>query len=111
MNLMLIHLPKIPGVSQDIGFYLAAIIWDNENNNIRFYLQDIRQVYIEIVSDLNPDFYIRLLSKLISQLNASFDSIIKVIRLMYGEPKADNHQFAIYHSYYKDKTWDDIVYI
>ena len=42
-NLMLIHSPKIPRVSQDIGSYLAAIIQDDDNDNIRFYLQDIMQ--------------------------------------------------------------------
>ena len=63
---MLIHSPKIPGVSQDNGSYVAAIIWDNDNNNIMFYLWDIIQAYVEIALDLNPDFYIRPLSKLIS---------------------------------------------
>ncbi len=37
-NLVLIHLPKIPKVNQGIGFCLAAIIRDNDNDNIKFYL-------------------------------------------------------------------------
>ena len=57
-NLVLIHSPKIPGVSRGIGSYLVAIIQDNDNDNIRFYLQDIIQAYIEIASDFNLDFYI-----------------------------------------------------
>lgn len=41
-NLVLIHSPKILGVSQGIGFCLTVIMQDNDNNNIKFYLQDIR---------------------------------------------------------------------
>ena len=96
-NLVLMHLPKIPEVSQGIGSYLAAIIQNNDNDNIRFYLRDIRQAYIEIASNLNLNFYIRPLSKLISQLSASFDSIVKVMKPLYCEPEANNHWFAIYH--------------
>ena len=55
---VLIYLSKIPGVSQDIDFCFAAIIGDNDNDNIRFYLPDITQIYTEIPSDLNLDFYI-----------------------------------------------------
>ncbi len=65
-SLALMHSPKIPGVSQGIGSCLDAIIRDDNNNNIRFNLREITQAYVEIVSDLNPDFYIRLLSELIS---------------------------------------------
>ena len=103
-NFVLIHSPKIPGVSQGIGSYLVAIIQDDDNDNIRFYLQDITQAYIEIVLDLNLDFYIRPLSELISKLSASFDSIVKVMRPLYGEPEADNHRFAIYHPHYKENS-------
>ena len=59
--------------------------------------------YIEIASDLNPDFYIRSLSKLILQLSGSFDFIVKVMKLLYGKPKANNYHFAIYHPYCKEK--------
>ena len=98
------HSPKIPGVSQDIGSYLAAIIQNNDNDNIRFYLQDITQAYIKIALDLNLDFYIRPFSELISKLSASFDFIVKVIRPLYGKPEADNHWFAIYHPHYKENS-------
>lgn len=53
---MLMHLPKIPKVNQGIGFCLVSIIWNNNNDNIRFYLQDIMQAYIEIVLDFNLNF-------------------------------------------------------
>ena len=67
------------------------MIQDNYNDNIRFYLWDITRAYIDIALDLNPDFYIWPLSKLISQLSALFDSIIKFMRPLYGEPEEDNY--------------------
>ncbi len=108
-NLMLMYLPKILGVRQGISFYFAAIIQDNDNDNIRFYLRDITKAYLEISLDLNSDSYIQPLSKLISQLSASFNSIITVIRLLYIEPEANNHRFAIYHSHYKENNSGDII--
>ncbi len=41
-NFVLIHLSKILEVNQDIGSCLADIIQDNDNNNIRFYLWNIK---------------------------------------------------------------------
>ncbi len=64
-NLVVMHLSQIPEVNQSIGSYFTAIIWDNDNNNIRFYLWDIMQTYIKITLDLNPNFYIRPFSKLL----------------------------------------------
>ena len=108
-GLTLMHLPKIPGVSQGIGSCLTTIIRDNDNDNIRFYLRDIMQAYIEIASDLNSDSYIRPLSELISQLSASFDFIVTFMRPLYGEPEADNHRFAIYHPHYKENNPADAM--
>ena len=47
-NIVLGYLLKIPRVSQGIGFCFTAIIWNDNNYNIRFYLLNIMQVYIEI---------------------------------------------------------------
>ncbi len=102
-NLMLIHSPKIPEVRQGIGSCFPDIIRDDDNNNIRFYLRDIMQAYVEIASDFNPDFCIRLLLEVISQLSALFKSIVRAIRPIYCEPKADNYRFTIYHPHYKEK--------
>lgn len=57
-NLVLIYLPKISRVSYSIVSCLTTIFQNNNNDNIRFYFQNIRQVLIEIASNLNPDFYI-----------------------------------------------------
>ena len=65
-NLVLMYSSKILEVSQGIDSCLVAIIQDNNNNNIKFYLQDIIQTYVEIASNLNLDSYIWLLFKQIS---------------------------------------------
>ena len=59
--------------------------------------QDITQSYVEFASDINRDFYTWLPFQL------KFDFIFKVMKPLYGEPKADTHRFAIYHSHYKEK--------
>lgn len=83
-NIMLGHSPKIPMFTQ--------------------VLRDIEQTCIKIASDLNPDFDIRPLSDHISQLSASFDPIVKVMRQLYGEPEAGKYRFAILHPHYKKKS-------
>lgn len=82
-NIVLEHSLKIPGVSQG--------------------LQDMIQIYVVIATDLCPDFYILPLSKLILQLRTTSNSILRVIRLLYSKPEADNYRFAIYHMHYKEK--------
>lgn len=56
-NLVLMYSRKILKASQSIGFCFTAIIYNNKNDNIRFYSQDITQTYNDITSNL-PDFYI-----------------------------------------------------
>lgn len=41
-NLIIIHSSKIPKISKGIGFCFAVIILDHKNDNIRFYLWDIK---------------------------------------------------------------------
>lgn len=102
-NFMLMYLLKILKISQNISFCFAVISQDNNNYNIRFYIQDITQIYVEITLELNLNFFIQLLFKLISQLNIFFDSMIKIIRLLYSESEIDNHWFIIYYLHYKKK--------
>lgn len=87
-NIVLRHSPKIPEVSHYIGFCFATIIWDDKNDNIRFYLQNITQAYVEVAFTIyhlhykgksemtesahNP-FFLRLLTKLLSLLGISSD--------------------------------------
>jgi hypothetical protein len=49
---------------------------------------------------LNRDFYINLSRELAKRLNLIDDSVLKVIKPLYGIPEAGNHWFKTYHSYY-----------
>ena len=55
-NLVLTQLSRIQRVSQRLIVCLAAMFQDNDN--IKLYLQDITQAYVQSTSDLNRDFYI-----------------------------------------------------
>ena len=74
-----------------------------QNNNIKLYLQDVTQAYVQSTSNLNQEFYIWPPLELISLLGASSDCILKVIKPLYGVPEAGNHWFAIYYTHYKEK--------
>ena len=63
-----------------------------DNNNMKPYLQDITQEYVQSTSKLNWDFYIWLLLELISLLGAKSDYIVKVMmKLFYGITEAGNY--------------------
>ena len=100
-DLVLIQSPKIQRVSLRLLVCLAAMF--QGNNNIKSYLRDITQAYVQSTSNLNRQFYIRPPPELISLLDASADYIVKVMKLLYSVPEAGNHWFATYHIHHKDK--------
>jgi hypothetical protein len=60
-------------------------------------------VYIQFTTLLNRDFYIHLPLELLDILQLSNNTIIKVIKPLYGIPEAGNHWFLIYHLYHTEK--------
>ena len=100
-DLVLTQSPTIQRVSQRLIVCLAAMLQDN--NNMKLYLRDITQAYVQSTSKLNRDFYIRPPLELISLLGAKSDCIVKVMKPLYGVPEAGNHWFAIYHTHHKEK--------
>jgi len=67
---------------------------------IRLYLRDILQVYVQSITILNRDFYVNLPWELAKRLNLTDDSILKVIKPLYGVLEARNHWFKTYHSHH-----------
>jgi hypothetical protein len=55
------------------------------------YLHDISQVYVQSTTMLNRDFYINPPRELAKRLNLTDDSILKVVKPLYGVPEARNH--------------------
>ena len=99
-DLVLTQSPTIQRVSQRLIVCLAAMFQDN--NNIKLYLRDVTQAYVQSTSNLNREFYIRPPPELISLLGASSDCVVKVMKPLYGVPEAGNHWFATYHTHHKE---------
>ena len=74
-----------------------------DNNNIKLYLRDVTQTYVQSTSNMNRQFYIRPPPELISLLDPSSDCIVKVMKPLYDVPEAGNHWFATYHTHHKNK--------
>jgi hypothetical protein len=49
---------------------------------------------------LNRDFYVNPPWELAKRLNLTDDSVLKVVKPLYGVLEAGNHWFKTYHSYY-----------
>ena len=71
-----------------------------QTNDIRLYLRDISQAYVQSATKLNRDFYIRVPFELATALSVSKGTILKVVRPLYGIPESGNHWFKTYHDHY-----------
>lgn len=100
-GLVLTQSPTIQQVSQRLIICLAAIFQDNT----KLYLRDVTQAYVQSTSNLNRDFYIRPPPEFATMLGIkpNSDSILKVVKPLYGVPEAGNHWFVIYHGHHIDK--------
>ena len=73
------------------------------SKTISLFFQDISQVYMQLITLLNCDFYINLLQELAKRLNLIDNSVLKVVKPLYGVPEARNHWFKTYHSHYTNE--------
>jgi hypothetical protein len=64
------------------------------------YLRDILQAYVQSITMLNRDFYVNPPWELAKRLNLIDDLVLKVVKPLYGIPKAGNHWFKTYYSHY-----------
>jgi hypothetical protein len=98
--------PTIQRVSQRLILCLTAILDKTE-----LYLRDISQAYVQSTTTLNRDFYIRPPTELAQQLGLGRDSILRVIKPLYGVPEAGNHWFKTYHSHHtKELSMEQSTY-
>jgi hypothetical protein len=82
--------PTIMRVSQRLILCIAAI------GNHDLYLRDISQAYVQFTTNLNREFYVQPPHK----LPIDNDSILKVLKPLYGVPEAGNHWFKTYHAHH-----------
>jgi len=68
----------------------------------QLYLRDISQAYVQSTTTLNREFYVRPLTELSRQLRINDNSILRVVKPLYGVPEAGNHWFKTYHSHHID---------
>ena len=91
---MLTQSLTIQRVSQRLILCIAAI------GLYSLYLRDILQAYIQSTTNLNCEFYIRPPRKLQNELGISKDTVLKVLKPLYGVLEASNYQFKTYYLYY-----------
>lgn len=95
-NLVLTQLLTIQQVSQYLIVCFVIILQDNI---IKLYLCDVTQAYIQLTLNLNRDFFICPLLKLITIIEAPSKYILKLVKLLYNVPEFANHWFATYLNY------------
>jgi hypothetical protein len=98
-ELVLTQSPTIQRVSQRLILCMAAIGY----HELKLYLRDISQAYVQSTTNLNREFYVRPPKELQSQLGLNESSVLKVLKPLYGVPEAGNHWFRTYHEHHVDK--------
>ena len=63
----------------------------HHHNDIRLYLQDISQAYVQSATNLNCEFYVRPPQELETELGIDKDCVLKVLKPLYGVLEARNH--------------------
>ncbi len=72
-------------------------------SQMKLYLRNITQVYVQFRFNLNRDFYVQSSPELIRLMRIFNDCILKMIKSLYDVSKADNHWFKTYHDHHTDK--------
>ena len=93
-ELVLTQSPTIQRVSQRLILCIAAMKLHNDihhHDSTHLYLRDISQAYVQSATNLNREFYIRPPQELETELGIEKDSVLKVLKPLYGVPEARNH--------------------
>jgi hypothetical protein len=93
-TLVLTQSPTIQRMSQRIILALTASI-----PHCHLYLRDITQAYVQSNTPLNRKFFIRPPP----ELDLPKDSILRVVKPLYGVPEAETHWFNTYQKHHKEK--------
>jgi hypothetical protein len=95
---VLIQSSIIQRVSQRLIICLVVSL-----SQMKLYLKNIIQIYVQFRFNLNRDFYVQSLSELIKLMKIFNDCILKMIKSLYDVSKTNNHWFKIYHDHHIDK--------
>lgn len=92
-EMVLTQSPTIQQMSQRLILALTA------NTSYDLYLRDISQAYVQSTTSLNRKFYVRPPR----ELGLQEDSILQIIKPLYGVPEAGAHWFNTYHTHHTKK--------
>jgi hypothetical protein len=85
-TLVLTQSSIIQRISQRLIICLAASL-----SQMKLYLRDITQIYVQFRFNLNRDFYVQSFSELSKLMRIFSECILKVIKSLYDVSEADNH--------------------
>ncbi len=85
-NLILIQSSTIQRVNQRLIVCLIVVF-----SKMNLYFKNIIQTYVQFVTSLNRDFFVRSFIELIKHLDVDSNSILKVVRSLYDVFEIDNH--------------------
>jgi O-acetyl-ADP-ribose deacetylase (regulator of RNase III) len=85
-NLILIQSSIIQRISQRLIVCLIVVF-----SKMNLYLRDIIQTYVQSITSLNRDFFVRSFVELIKHLDIDTNSILKIIKSLYDVLEIDNH--------------------
>jgi hypothetical protein len=95
-NQVLTQSPTIQRMSQRI---ILALTPTFQARGMELYLRDITQAYVQSTTNINRQFYARAPK----EMNLHEDSIVKVVKPLYGIPEAGNHWYNTYHRHHMEK--------
>jgi hypothetical protein len=85
-NLVLTQSSIIQRVYQRLIVCLIVVF-----SKMNLYLRDITQTYVQFVTSLNRDFFVRSSVELIKHFDVDSNSILKIVKSLYDVLEADNH--------------------
>jgi hypothetical protein len=85
-NLILIQSFIIQRINQRLIACLIVVF-----SKMNLYLKNITQTYVQSITSLNRDFFVRSFVELIKHLDIDTNSILKIIKSLYDVLKIDNH--------------------
>jgi hypothetical protein len=85
-NLMLTQSSIIQRISQRLIVCLIVVF-----SNMNLYLRNITQTYVQSITSLNRDFFVRSSVELIKHFDIVSNSILKMIKSLYDVFEIDNH--------------------
>jgi hypothetical protein len=98
-DLVLTQSPTIQRVSQRIMLGITPMLLAS-GSGITLNIRDISQAYVQSTTTLNRDFYVQPPAELTEHMGIPSDSILQVVKPLYGVPEAGNHWFRTYHSHH-----------